>query len=207
MCVCVCVLKHIHTHPCVCGGGGGSPSWSACIEHRLSIKAEKVSSVSMSLIYVRFLTSAPDTLLPLSQWALIQLNYLSLSLSLSLLILPLSLPQRSEQGCILSGLRGFVLSDWGGTMQHPGGTCVALPNVDACPQLSCAALTFMYLQQVSVCLCMCVWFCKHEFTSCVHASDCWCWTWEVEWNRATACSHLQGRIRETVCGHLATVNA
>lgn len=34
-------------------------------------------------------------------------------------------------------------------MQHPGGTCVALPNVDACPQLSCAALTFMYLQQVS----------------------------------------------------------
>uniref|UniRef100_UPI0037E92840 RNA binding protein fox-1 homolog 1 isoform X4 n=1 Tax=Semicossyphus pulcher TaxID=241346 RepID=UPI0037E92840 len=32
-------------------------------------------------------------------------------------------------------------------MQHPGGTCVALPNVDACPQLSCAALTFMYLQQ------------------------------------------------------------
>lgn len=36
-------------------------------------------------------------------------------------------------------------------MQHPGGTCVALPSVDACPQLSCAALTFMYLQQVSVC--------------------------------------------------------
>lgn len=36
------------------------------------------------------------------------------------------------------------------TMQHPltGGTCVALPNVDMCPQLSCA-LTFMYLQQVS----------------------------------------------------------
>ncbi|XP_062388642.1 RNA binding protein fox-1 homolog 1 isoform X2 [Sardina pilchardus] len=36
----------------------------------------------------------------------------------------------------------------GSTMQHPlaGGTCVALPNVDACPQLSCA-LTFMYLQQ------------------------------------------------------------
>lgn len=34
-------------------------------------------------------------------------------------------------------------------MQHPGGTCVAIPNVDACPQLSCAALTFMYLQQVS----------------------------------------------------------
>jgi len=35
-------------------------------------------------------------------------------------------------------------------MQHPltGGTCVALPNVDMCPQLSCA-LTFMYLQQVS----------------------------------------------------------
>ncbi|CAL8270537.1 unnamed protein product, partial [Lota lota] len=34
-------------------------------------------------------------------------------------------------------------------MQHPlaGGTCVALPSVDACPQLSCAALTFMYLQQ------------------------------------------------------------
>ncbi|KAM8825648.1 RNA binding protein fox-1 homolog 1 isoform X6 [Synchiropus splendidus] len=32
-------------------------------------------------------------------------------------------------------------------MQHPGGTCVALPNVEACPQLSCAALTFMYLQQ------------------------------------------------------------
>ncbi|XP_051905686.1 RNA binding protein fox-1 homolog 1 isoform X2 [Hippocampus zosterae] len=32
-------------------------------------------------------------------------------------------------------------------MQHPGGTCVALPNVDACPQLSCATLTFMYLQQ------------------------------------------------------------
>ncbi|XP_031159637.1 RNA binding protein fox-1 homolog 1 isoform X2 [Sander lucioperca] len=32
-------------------------------------------------------------------------------------------------------------------MQHPGGTCVALPNVDACPPLSCAALTFMYLQQ------------------------------------------------------------
>ncbi|XP_066497797.1 RNA binding protein fox-1 homolog 1 isoform X2 [Hoplias malabaricus] len=33
-------------------------------------------------------------------------------------------------------------------MQHPlaGGTCVALPRVDACPQLSCA-LTFMYLQQ------------------------------------------------------------
>ncbi|XP_059414015.1 RNA binding protein fox-1 homolog 1-like isoform X13 [Carassius carassius] len=33
-------------------------------------------------------------------------------------------------------------------MQHPltGGTCVALPNVDMCPQLSCA-LTFMYLQQ------------------------------------------------------------
>ncbi|XP_063327123.1 RNA binding protein fox-1 homolog 1 isoform X4 [Pelmatolapia mariae] len=34
-------------------------------------------------------------------------------------------------------------------MQHPGGTCVALPNVDACPQLSCAALTFMYLQQAN----------------------------------------------------------
>ncbi|XP_036798014.1 RNA binding protein fox-1 homolog 1 isoform X7 [Oncorhynchus mykiss] len=34
-------------------------------------------------------------------------------------------------------------------MQHPltGGTCVAMPNVDMCPQLSCAALTFMYLQQ------------------------------------------------------------
>ncbi|KAM9843004.1 RNA binding protein fox-1 homolog 1 [Aulostomus maculatus] len=33
-------------------------------------------------------------------------------------------------------------------MQHPGGTCVALPNVNTCPQLSsCAALTFMYLQQ------------------------------------------------------------
>ncbi|XP_035379466.1 RNA binding protein fox-1 homolog 1 isoform X8 [Electrophorus electricus] len=33
-------------------------------------------------------------------------------------------------------------------MQHPltGGTCVALPNVDMCPQLSCA-LAFMYLQQ------------------------------------------------------------
>ncbi|XP_028841322.1 RNA binding protein fox-1 homolog 1 isoform X8 [Denticeps clupeoides] len=33
-------------------------------------------------------------------------------------------------------------------MQHPlaGGTCVALPSVDVCPQLSCA-LTFMYLQQ------------------------------------------------------------
>nr|XP_055050116.1 RNA binding protein fox-1 homolog 1 isoform X14 [Misgurnus anguillicaudatus] len=33
-------------------------------------------------------------------------------------------------------------------MQHPltGGTCVALPSVDMCPQLSCA-LTFMYLQQ------------------------------------------------------------
>lgn len=36
------------------------------------------------------------------------------------------------------------------TMQHPltGATCVALPNVGMCPQLSCA-LTFMYLQQVS----------------------------------------------------------
>nr|XP_058142497.1 RNA binding protein fox-1 homolog 1 isoform X22 [Dasypus novemcinctus] len=35
-----------------------------------------------------------------------------------------------------------------GTMQHPltGATCVALPNVGMCPQLSCA-LTFMYLQQ------------------------------------------------------------
>ncbi|XP_045070424.1 RNA binding protein fox-1 homolog 1 isoform X2 [Coregonus clupeaformis] len=34
-------------------------------------------------------------------------------------------------------------------MQHPltGGTCVAMPNVDMCPQLSRAALTFMYLQQ------------------------------------------------------------
>jgi len=34
-------------------------------------------------------------------------------------------------------------------MQHPltGATCVALPNVGMCPQLSCA-LTFMYLQQV-----------------------------------------------------------
>ncbi|XP_032053877.1 RNA binding protein fox-1 homolog 1 isoform X13 [Aythya fuligula] len=34
------------------------------------------------------------------------------------------------------------------TMQHPltGATCVALPNVGMCPQLSCA-LTFMYLQQ------------------------------------------------------------
>ncbi|XP_044038114.1 RNA binding protein fox-1 homolog 1 isoform X2 [Siniperca chuatsi] len=32
-------------------------------------------------------------------------------------------------------------------MQHPGGTCVTLPTVDACPQLSGAALTFMYLQQ------------------------------------------------------------
>ncbi|XP_033945230.1 RNA binding protein fox-1 homolog 1 isoform X4 [Pseudochaenichthys georgianus] len=32
-------------------------------------------------------------------------------------------------------------------MQHPGGTCVALPSADTCPQLSCAALTFMYLQQ------------------------------------------------------------
>ncbi|CAL8317712.1 unnamed protein product [Arctogadus glacialis] len=33
-------------------------------------------------------------------------------------------------------------------MQHPlaGGACVALPGGDA-PQLSCAALTFMYLQQ------------------------------------------------------------
>ncbi|XP_057201613.1 RNA binding protein fox-1 homolog 1 isoform X10 [Triplophysa rosa] len=33
-------------------------------------------------------------------------------------------------------------------MQHPltGGPCVALSNVDMCPQLSCA-LTFMYLQQ------------------------------------------------------------
>lgn len=41
-------------------------------------------------------------------------------------------------------------------MQHPGGTCVALPNVDACPQLSCAALTFMYLQQVSVSVHACV---------------------------------------------------
>lgn len=37
------------------------------------------------------------------------------------------------------------------TMQHPltGATCVALPNVGMCPQLSCA-LTFMYLQQVSL---------------------------------------------------------
>ncbi|KAJ8373124.1 hypothetical protein AAFF_G00270880 [Aldrovandia affinis] len=35
------------------------------------------------------------------------------------------------------------------TMQHPlaGATCVALPHVDMCPQLSCA-LTFMYLQQI-----------------------------------------------------------
>ncbi|KAM7332993.1 hypothetical protein ACRRTK_006313 [Alexandromys fortis] len=35
-------------------------------------------------------------------------------------------------------------------MQHPltGATCVALPNVGMCPQLSCA-LTFMYLQQHS----------------------------------------------------------
>lgn len=34
-------------------------------------------------------------------------------------------------------------------MQHPltGATCVALPSVGMCPQLSCA-LTFMYLQQV-----------------------------------------------------------
>ncbi|KAM6957388.1 RNA binding protein fox-1 homolog 1 [Aplochiton taeniatus] len=34
-------------------------------------------------------------------------------------------------------------------MQHPltGGTCVALPHGDVCPQLSCAALTFVYLQQ------------------------------------------------------------
>ncbi|XP_069066692.1 RNA binding protein fox-1 homolog 1 isoform X9 [Pleurodeles waltl] len=34
------------------------------------------------------------------------------------------------------------------SMQHPltGATCVALPNVGMCPQLSCA-LTFMYLQQ------------------------------------------------------------
>ncbi|CAL8264412.1 unnamed protein product [Gadus morhua 'NCC'] len=34
------------------------------------------------------------------------------------------------------------------SMQHPlaGGACVALPGGDA-PQLSCAALTFMYLQQ------------------------------------------------------------
>ncbi|KAK1799127.1 hypothetical protein P4O66_007378 [Electrophorus voltai] len=37
------------------------------------------------------------------------------------------------------------------TMQHPltGGTCVALPNVDMCPQLSCA-LAFMYLQQLGL---------------------------------------------------------
>ncbi|XP_040133750.2 RNA binding protein fox-1 homolog 1 isoform X25 [Ictidomys tridecemlineatus] len=36
----------------------------------------------------------------------------------------------------------------GDRMQHPltGATCVALPNVGMCPQLSCA-LTFMYLQQ------------------------------------------------------------
>ncbi|XP_060116434.1 RNA binding protein fox-1 homolog 1 isoform X22 [Heteronotia binoei] len=36
----------------------------------------------------------------------------------------------------------------GSNMQHPlsGATCVALPNVGMCPQLSCA-LTFMYLQQ------------------------------------------------------------
>lgn len=47
-------------------------------------------------------------------------------------------------------------------MQHPGGTCVALPNVDACPQLSCAALTFMYLQQVSLCD-----FFVHVFPSCI----------------------------------------
>nr|XP_020463847.1 RNA binding protein fox-1 homolog 1 isoform X10 [Monopterus albus] len=72
---------------------------------------------------------------------------LSFFLSHSLLILLLSLPHRSDQGCVLLGLRGFVLSAKEGNMQHPGGTCVALPNVDACPQLSCAALTFMYLQQ------------------------------------------------------------
>ncbi|MFT7798857.1 RNA binding protein fox-1 homolog 1-like isoform X8 [Arapaima gigas] len=36
-------------------------------------------------------------------------------------------------------------------MQHPvsAGTCVAVPGVDMCPQLSCA-LTFMYLQQITV---------------------------------------------------------
>ncbi|XP_061829799.1 RNA binding protein fox-1 homolog 1 isoform X4 [Nerophis lumbriciformis] len=57
---------------------------------------------------------------------------------------------RAHSDCALSGSKGGFLCGGlarGRNMQHPGGTCVALPNVDACPQLSCAALTFMYLQQ------------------------------------------------------------
>lgn len=66
-------------------------------------------------------------------------------------------------------------------MQHPGGTCVALPNVDACPQLSCAALTFMYLQQVSS------YYCEYMNLHLVHVLFVSSWPGEVEWNWRTAC--------------------
>lgn len=66
-------------------------------------------------------------------------------------------------------------------MQHPGGTCVALPNVDACPQLSCAALTFMYLQQVSS------YYCEYMNLHLVHVLFVSNWPGEEEWNWRTAC--------------------
>lgn len=66
-------------------------------------------------------------------------------------------------------------------MQHPGGTCVALPNVDACPQLSCAALTFMYLQQVSS------YYCEYMNLHLVHVLFVSSWPGEEEWNWRTAC--------------------
>lgn len=93
-------------------------------------------------------------------------------------------------------------------MQHPGGTCVALPNVDACPQLSCAALTFMYLQQVSVHECVRVYVRERACVRMIvptrvyisRTCRCVCsrcsWTGEVEWNGITACSYLQGKKKE-----------
>ncbi|XP_048846392.1 RNA binding protein fox-1 homolog 1 isoform X4 [Brienomyrus brachyistius] len=54
---------------------------------------------------------------------------------------------REHRACVRASPLALRIPN-GGEMQHPvsGGTCVALPNVDMCPQLSCA-LTFMYLQQ------------------------------------------------------------
>lgn len=85
------------------------------------------------------------------------------------------------------------------TMQHPltGATCVALPNVGMCPQLSCA-LTFMYLQQVSLlnfffsyiaCFVSIVWgfvilevFCV--WIDCINVSHCVEWMLCLHWRMA-----------------------
>lgn len=84
-------------------------------------------------------------------------------------------------------------------MQHPGGTCVALPNVDACPQLSCAALTFMYLQQVSL------YYCKDTNLHLVHVLFVSSWPGEVEWNWRTACFSTRRAEWETHCVQFVAV--